>query len=493
MTDPYLVLGEQLIAAAGRLDAGAQDPALALDGEVNRSGAPAFGGGQAQKGGQDEVARGGRRSARRSGSRRMKASLVAAVLLLAGSAIALAAGGLLQGSPVGEPQGTPRPNAGSGIPTVGGSQLLAPRAVDPEGGPSWGLQLVHTTRGETCLQVGRVQNGEIGQIGIDGAFNDDGRFHPLLPHILPNYTNGYAEISCVLDGQAQLGASSGMDRSAESGILPRKIKPTPADLRSVVFGVLGPHAVSVTYREGARTVTRPVSPGTGAFIIVQPVASVPRLLGPGGWVTGWVSAHAVGVFPTGALTAMTFRFGERTCSVGSGGPVATPCPRGAPVPRGAYTPTRSLHESVRVSTVVQPHKACDETFLLYPCYRALVEFKAPYGVSSAAGEYEVDARSACRNASPSSWPIDSNIDAGQTVRALSLGLFNCLRAQFVVRYLNNAQGSPAAVHSHKSVIVGTSTLGNPAEVAPLADRIEREQRAGVERIVNGRKSQPLQR
>ena len=203
MTDPYLVLGEQLIAAGRRLDDAAGD---------------------------------GRSSARRLRSRRLRAALVTAVLLLAGSAIALAAGGLLQGRPVGEPQGTPHPNTGTGIPAVGGSQVLAPRAADPEGGLPWGLQLVHTTRGETCLQVGRVQNGEIGQLGIDGAFNDDGRFHPLLPRVLPNYTNGYAEINCVLDGQMQLGVSSGMDRSAESGILPRKIKPTPADLRSVLFG-----------------------------------------------------------------------------------------------------------------------------------------------------------------------------------------------------------------------------------------------------------------
>ena len=101
----------------------------------------------------------------------------------------------------------------------------------------------------------------------------------------------------------------------------------------------------------------------------------------------------------------------------------------------------------------------------------------------------MDARSACQKASPSSWAIDTNIHAGQAVRTLSLGLFNCLRAQFVVRYLNNAQGSPAGGHGHESVIVGTGALGNPAEVAPLADRIEREQRARVERIVSGGRSQ----
>jgi hypothetical protein len=461
MTDPYVVLGEQLIAAARRLDAGVYG--RDRERQDAPTGAP-------------------RRPVRRRGSRRLRAVLVTAVVLLAGSAIALAAGGLLQGAPVGEPQGTPRANAGTGIPTAGGSQLLAPRAADPEGGPPWGLQLVHTTRGEMCLQVGRVQSGELGQLGIDGAFNDDGRFHPLMADILPNYANGYGQISCVLDGEVQLGAAAGMDRSAEAGILPRKIKPTPADLRSVAFGVLGPHAVSVSYRQGGRTVTQPVSPGTGAFIIVQPVTSVPRLLGPPGWDSGWVSAQSVGVSPAAPLTAITFRFGDSTCSVGHGAPVARPCPVPAPLPRGSYAPTKSLGQTVGVSTVPQTRAACQRAFLLYPCYRAAVEFKAPYAVSSAAGEYEVDARSACTNASASSWPVETDVSSGQTVRTVSLGQFNCLRAQFVVRYLDNAQGGPAAGRDHESVIVGTATLGNPAEVAPLADRIEQEQRARFERI-----------
>ena len=82
-------------------------------------------------------------------------------------------------------QGPATPNAGIGVPAPGGSRLLALRTADPQGGPPWGMRLVHTTRGEICVQIGRLADGQLGQLGIDGAFHDDGRFHPLAPDILP--------------------------------------------------------------------------------------------------------------------------------------------------------------------------------------------------------------------------------------------------------------------------------------------------------------------
>jgi hypothetical protein len=116
--------------------------------------------------------------------RRWRALALAGVLVLAGAAAALAASGLLTGSPV-RPGGPLSPTVGDGIPAPGGSQLLGFRVADPAGGLPWGLRIVHTTRGYVCLQVGRVQGGELGELGIDGAFNDDGRFHPLPADVLP--------------------------------------------------------------------------------------------------------------------------------------------------------------------------------------------------------------------------------------------------------------------------------------------------------------------
>ena len=125
MTDPYRLLGEALVAAASR--------------QEMRAGAPRW---------------------RAWLARRVNVVALSVVLILGGGAAAVAASGLLNGTPVAEPQGTPTATAGTGIPTAGGGHLLALRVADPEGGLPWGVQLVHTTRGETCVQIGRVHDGE---------------------------------------------------------------------------------------------------------------------------------------------------------------------------------------------------------------------------------------------------------------------------------------------------------------------------------------------
>ena len=77
--DPYSILGEELTAAAARR--------------------------QAARGGLTSRARAWR-------PRRLNAPLVAAVVVLAGGAIAAAATGVLTGSPVSNPSGSPVPHAG---------------------------------------------------------------------------------------------------------------------------------------------------------------------------------------------------------------------------------------------------------------------------------------------------------------------------------------------------------------------------------------------
>jgi len=94
MIDPYSSLGETLTAAARRRQ-GNDD-----------AGAP--------------------RRLRGWLARRMNAAVIAVALVLGGGAIAVAATGLLNGSPVRDPAGTPTPSSGSGVPVaVGGSQLAA--------------------------------------------------------------------------------------------------------------------------------------------------------------------------------------------------------------------------------------------------------------------------------------------------------------------------------------------------------------------------------
>jgi hypothetical protein len=455
MTDPYELLGETLTAAAERQE---------IDGRT-------------------------RWSVRAWLSRRLNATVMTLALVLGGGAIAVAATGVLNGSPVGEPEGSPSPNSGTGVPAAGGSHLQALRVPDPEGGLPWGMRLVHTTRGEVCVQIGRIHDGQLGQLGIDGAFHDDGRFHPLSPDILPNFTNGYANISCILPGQTLIGVSPTQDRNAEWMVGPRRVKPMAQDLRSISYGLLGPHAVSIAYRTTTGTQTRPVSPGTGAYMIVQPVGRPVPPIRLGEVTTGWVSGHEVSAdLPAperfSVVRTITYRFGSEVCSVGNLVPAAKRCPAPPSTPESAYQPTRSLHEPVHVTAVRQSHKSCSAPFLLYPCYRAEVEFKAPYAITSAAGEYEVAVESTCHNARPSGWAIIHNIKQDETVRTLSLGYFNCTSTdEFEVRYLNRGVGGPSAAASHESVIVGAGTLGGSSRAGaiPMISGAERVSRARGDR------------
>ncbi len=391
-------------------------------------------------------------------SRRANTVVMAVVLLLAGSAIAVAATGVLSGSPVKQ-QGRLSPNAGIGIPAPGGSRLLALRAADPQGGLPWGMRLVHTTRGEICVQIGRLDDGQLGQLGIDGAFHDDGRFHPLAPDILPEYSDS-GDVSCNLAAPIRIGIWPAGDRSAAPSPELTSFKPTAKDLRLISWGLLGPHAVSITYHTAAGVLTRLVAPGTGAYLIVSEVSHVPRSIGEGAEFVGWTSGHTVDAqSPTGidgSVIATTFRFGSFTCSIGHGAPVATRCPTYHPTPDNRFAPTRSLNEPVHVTLRTQSHESCSAAYLVDPCYRAEIEFKAPYAVTSAGSEYFVQAKSSCNRARASSWSFIHDIQQGQTVRTQSSGLFNCTSGEFKVQYLKYLN------NSHPTAVVGTANLRAPA-------------------------------
>jgi hypothetical protein len=400
-------------------------------------------------------------------SRRVNAGVIAVVLVLSGGAIAVAATGVLSGSPVKQ-QGRLSPNAGIGVPAPGGSRLLALRAADPQGGLPWGMRLVHTTRGEICVQIGRVEDDQLGQLGIDGAFHDDGRFHQLAPDILPEYSDS-GDVSCHAAAPIAVGSWPSGDRSAApNGPQLTSFKPTAKDLRLISWGLLGPHAVSITYHTVTGVRTRPVAPGTGAYLIVSAVSHVPRSIGAGGELLGWTSGHKVAAALRnaggvgGSVIAATFRFGSFTCSIGHGAPVATSCPMPRPAPESRFAPTRSLNEPVQVTLRTQSHESCSAAYLVDPCYRAEIQFKAPYAVTSAGSEYFVQANSSCSHARASSWSFFQDIQQGETLRTQSSGLFNCTSGEFKVQYLNDSL--PAAVRGshHESVIVGTATLRAPA-------------------------------
>ena len=236
--------------------------------------------------------------------RRRRLLGLAPVLVVGGTTAALAAGGVIGfGEPATDPPAYPRGAADTGTGTVprGSERLLAVRVDDPEGGPPWGLQLSSTTRGLGCLLPGRVAGSRIGALGQDGAFGNDGRLHPYAPDLSRNH--------CVLlDDGGRLFLSTTIDRmpanaSPEPPCGPGVLKPcADGPERTLLFGVLGPGAESVTYRapDGERTVR--TTGQEGAYLIVLPA-------GPDEYVNG----HG-GLYPTdGRIVAIRFRDG-RTCT-----------------------------------------------------------------------------------------------------------------------------------------------------------------------------------
>ena len=430
--DPYSILGEQLTAAAAR-----------------------------------RHARGGLRSlgsrARVWRPRRVNAPLIAAIVVLAGGAIAAAATGVLTGSPVGNPAGPAVPQAGYGVPVAGGSDLVALRAADPEGGLPWGMRVIRTTRGLVCVQVGRVFHGQLGQLGVDGVFHDDGRFHRLGANVL--YGTSEAMIQCVLPSQSFSYGDASADRSGNP-VPSEGVRPPARELRSISFGLLGPDAASITYRTASGFGTERVSSGWGAYLIVEPVAHAGHQFEHGGADIGPISKRAVAPLPPpglmreNTLSAVTYHLGSLTCTIGSGAPVSTPCPTSHPARSVARKPVQNLHEPLHLRLVKDTPAVCRAAFLNDPCYRVLLRFRAPYAVTSAASDYIIEAKANCPNAPVSSWAIERDIKRGAIVQELSTSSFSpsaCAATETLqVRYQPSwlAETPP-----QRASIVGAARLG----------------------------------
>jgi hypothetical protein len=231
----------------------------------------------------------------RRGHRRTSAVVLVAMLLICAGA--LAAGGVIKlGSPAKLPFSTVgNVHEGYGALVPGTVRLLPIAAPDPAGGPDWGMRALSTTRGEGCLQIGRLLDGKLGALGQDHAFGNDGRFHEL-PVSAAFDSNGCA----LLDGRGRLFTNVTADERPASawvgtggrlgGCVPatagpyekglrltrrektQGLKPAPicrqADLRNIYYGLLGPEAQSVTYVFEGKRHTLPAVGSDGAYLFV---------------------------------------------------------------------------------------------------------------------------------------------------------------------------------------------------------------------------------
>jgi hypothetical protein len=148
-------------------------------------------------------------------------------------------------------------SAGRALPSS--SELLSLRVPDPQGGPPWGLRLVRTTRGDTCIQLGRVEDGKLGSLGIDYAWNDDHQFHPF-----PDTSEGDDCGTTDAAGNGFLNVGGGAEIASANptvgaqGPQSRTCRPEPqlgnggplcppGSTRMVFMGLLGPDATRITY------------------------------------------------------------------------------------------------------------------------------------------------------------------------------------------------------------------------------------------------------
>ncbi len=194
------------------------------------------------------------------------------------------------------------------------TRLLPMRVQDPQGGPPWALRLLRTSRGWTCAQVGRVLDGRFGELGVDGAFHDDGRLHAPPPGEIPEERaagSGPVNDECLEADETFAGELGALDRSAAFGAQERRV--APADLRRISYGLLGRRALAITYRTGRGRRTVPLHAPRGAYLIVQPVDAHHYRPGSGAAPGDDRPGHLLFAGPTGALTAIEYRYGARPC------------------------------------------------------------------------------------------------------------------------------------------------------------------------------------
>lgn len=214
------------------------------------------------------------RRVRGMGRRGQGLALVIVALVFATPAVGAASNWFGLGAPQHFAGHSPSQGIGAALPAQ--SELTSLRVADPEGGPPWGLRVVRTTRGDTCLEIGRVENGRLGSLGIDRAWHDDHLFHPFpntseTPDCGITDAAGNGFVNSVNTGQVANGQPVG-NRAPGCGAQIGPRPPCPAGTVRIVFmGLLGPDATSITYEvpDGKLRTERTVG-DDGAYLLVFP-------------------------------------------------------------------------------------------------------------------------------------------------------------------------------------------------------------------------------
>lgn len=409
------------------------------------------------------------------GRRRLPVLTVIAISALLLAAAAFAADRIIGvGAPVRPSNGSTGSSrsTGIGLPVVGSrgthrSASLLPISVpDPAGGLPWGMRIVTTTRGALCVQVGRLLDGHLGVLGGGGLFKDDGLFHELplgaleqsmcsRPNVVALYRGSGASVAGALSGEALSCSLPGSPRTAPPGA------PSCAtsDEQILAFGLLGSHAVSVSYKiaNRLRTVATSGSHGAYLFALAQPPGKTP--------VNGnFMAANIVPTeqLPVAALqgyllSTVVFRSGDSDCQTGpehlSGGPAA--CISSTTAAPAISSPTASDRGS-HVTLIAR--KTAHG-------YALDLSFMAPVAVHDAgtayAAEYTLRGVRPCESGNVGQ-PIERDVRRGQRVHATMLvsqkpGCHGVIHGQIVL----GRQSSPLVGPTYDERTIGRFTYELP--------------------------------
>jgi hypothetical protein len=211
--------------------------------------------------------------------RRTSAFALAAALVVSGAAIA-ATQLLSVGKPIDE-LGAPKPNphAGAGV-VQGGVRLLPVRAADPAGGPPWALRVFRSSRGGSCVQLGRVYRGRFGLVTAASIGSTQVAFRELRAVPGVNSLCGGVERDGfpVLRGLRRVEVEGGLSDPRRCRSASGSLHQCPITaVRIIRYGLLGPAARQATFVDarGARRASMPIRAGSGgAYLFV--VAADPR-------------------------------------------------------------------------------------------------------------------------------------------------------------------------------------------------------------------------
>ena len=287
-------------------------------------------------------------------------AVAAALVLVGAGGVAL----LEQGSPLPAAYVLPaNPETGLGRPEAASLTPLPIRVADPEGGPSWAMRVIHTTRGLVCLQAGRLVNGQLGGLGSGYAFHADGRFHPFLAEDAIGTDACPAvggERVAFLPGQPVIVPANALPLAGENVApadqvhcdLPGQedwgVRCPQSELRQVAMGLLGPDASSIAVSSGGSSFTvKPYGP-EGAYLIVLPAqARADASMSSGGYAGpfGWASNA-----PGGAVLTITYNDGSQ-CEIPDTGSGGHQCRARGAEAEGGPTPTALPNTTIQAGYV----------------------------------------------------------------------------------------------------------------------------------------------